>query len=130
MRGTAGLLAFGVLAFTAPRAEAIVQCPDRRGIYVPVSGQPHELKFTGSTGTLTLRNGRARLTYAFALTHSNGFARTHIVVNGKDAPSSVVSGYNPDFTGYRGDGSASYLILPDLSVSFYYWEPFRSRPNA
>ena len=88
-----------------------------------------ELAFTGEKGTLTLAKGRTRAAFSFTITQSNGFSRTYLAVSGKDAPSSVLMSFNPDFTPYRGDGSAPYLVTPDLAVGFYYWEPFRSRPD-
>ena len=111
------------------RAAGPVQCAEGKGVYQAVTGPAHEMTFAGDKGTLALMNGRTRLVYPFAVTQSNGFSRTSIVVAGKDAPSSVAMSYNPDFTPYRGDGSAAYLVTPDLPVGFYYWEAFRSRPN-
>ncbi|KTS10789.1 hypothetical protein SB2_12015 [Methylobacterium radiotolerans] len=89
----------------------------------------HELVFSGEKGTLTLSKGRARASFPFTVTSTNGFARTNIELPGKGAPSSVIMSFNPDFTPYRGEGSAPYLVTPDLPVSFYYWEPFRSRAD-
>lgn len=106
-----------------------VQCPEGRGIYQAVTASSHELAFAGEKGTLTLTKGRSRASFPFVVTTTNGFSRTNIELPGKDAPTSVLMSFNPDFTPYRGDGSAPYLVTPDLPVSLYYWDPFRSRPD-
>ena len=120
-------LAIG-LASTA-HAAAQVQCPDGRGVYQAVSAPSQELAFAGEKGTLTVAKGRARASFPFTITQSNGFSRTHLEVAGRDAPSTTVMTLNPDFTPYRGDGSAPYIMTPDLPVGFYYWDPFRSRAD-
>lgn len=124
-----GLGLAAALATTASRA-APVQCPEGQGVYRAVSGPPHELIFQGTKGVLALAKGLSRVRYPFEVTASNGFSRTYVTVPGKGAPSSVAMGFNPDFTAYRGEGSASYLVTPDLPVGFHYWEPFRSRADA
>ncbi|MBE7200298.1 MAG: hypothetical protein INR70_21175 [Parafilimonas terrae] len=110
-------------------AAGSVQCPEGRGIYQAVAAPSHEMAFAGEKGTLTLTKGRAHVSLPFTLTSTNGFARTNIEFTGKDAPTSVLMSFNPDFTPYRGEVSAPYLVTPDLPASFYYWEPFRSRAD-
>jgi hypothetical protein len=123
-------LAFaGALVASPGLAVGPAQCPEGRGIYQAVMTPSHEMAFAGEKGTLTLTKGRTRVSFSFAVTSTNGFSRTNIELPGKDAPTSVLMSFNPDFTPYRGEGSAPYLVTPDLPVSFYYWEPFRSRPD-
>lgn len=126
--GRAIILAVAGAVLAAPcHAAGPVQCPEGRGVYQAVMTSSHELAFAGEKGTLTLTKGRTRASFPFTVTSTNGFSRTNIELPGKDAPTSVLMSFNSDFTPYRGDGSAPYLVTPDLPVSFYYWEPFRSR---
>lgn len=114
---------FPLCAWSAP-----IQCPDGQGIYKGVAAPTNELIFSSDQkGTLKLAKGRVRAAYPFTVTHSNGFSRVHIIVSGKDAPTSVAMSFNPDFTPYLGQASAPYLVTPDLPVGFHYWDPFRSR---
>lgn len=126
---TSALAVAAALIANPCRAAGPAQCPEGRGIYQAVAVPSYELVFSGEKGVLTLAKGRARASFPFTLTSSNGFSRTSLTLPGKDAPSSVVMSFNPDFTPYRGEGSAPYLVTPDLPVSFYYWEPFHSRPD-
>ena len=119
----------GLVIARPSHAAGSVQCPEGRGIYQAVTTSSHELAFAGEKGTLTLTKGRTRASFPFVVTTTNGFSRTNIELQGKDAPASVLMGFNPDFTSYRGDGSAPYLVTPDLPVSFYYWDPFRTRSD-
>ncbi|MDE3744430.1 hypothetical protein [Methylobacterium radiotolerans] len=117
------------LIASACHAAGAVECSAGRGIYQAVASPSHEMVFSEENGSLTLTKGRARVSFPFVVTNTNGFARTNIEFKGKDAPTSVLMSFNPDFTPYRGEGPAPYLVTPDLPVSFYYWEPFRSRPD-
>lgn len=111
-------------------AAAAAECPAGRGIYQGVAKPSHQLMFTGDdAGTLTLSGPKGRLAYKFRTTSSNGFSRDYVVLDGRNAPDSVLVYLDPDFRPPRGRGSAPFLVTPDLAVKFYYWEPFRARAD-
>ena len=115
-----------LITFALP-AHAI-ECPNGLGIYRGTSETTHELRFTTATsGVLTLSKGKAKAVHSFTLTYSNGLARAYIAVSGKDAPNSVVMEFAPDFTASKTQGSAPFLVTPDLTAGFYHWPEFRSR---
>ncbi|TXM76593.1 hypothetical protein FV218_06500 [Methylobacterium sp. WL69] len=105
-----------------------VECPDRLGIYRGTTTTTNEIRFTTEAGgTIILSKGKARAVYPFTLTCSNGLARTYITVSGKDAPNSLMMEFGPDFAASKVQGSAPFMITPELAAGFYYWDAFQSR---
>ncbi|WP_244030646.1 hypothetical protein [Methylobacterium sp. E-016] len=115
-------------AAIAGTPSSALECPNGSGVYRGTTTTTHELRFAGQDGGfLILSKGKARAVYPFTLTYSNGLARTYLVVTGKDAPSSVMMEFGPDFAPSKEKGSAPFIVTPELTAGFYYWDAFRSR---
>lgn len=117
-----------VAVVIAGTPSSALECPNGLSTYRGTTTATHELRFAGQDGgTLILAKGKARAVYPFTLTYSNGLARTYLAVTGKDAPSSVIMEFGPDFAPSKEKGLAPFIVTPELTAGFYYWDAFRSR---
>jgi hypothetical protein len=129
------IVTIGITGLASP-VMAETQCPFRTGIYRNVLNPQHEIAFDSrDRGSITLKAGQTKLTFKVAQWASNGFSRVHIGIgptlqkaqSNKSTASSVVVHMSPDFSPYRGEGEAPYLVIPELAVGLYYSEGFRDR---
>jgi hypothetical protein len=129
------LATIGITMLASP-VMSETQCPFGTGIYRNVLNPQHEIAFDSrDSGSITLKAGQAKITFKVVQWASNGFSRVHIGIGptlqkaqgNKSTASSVVVHMSPDFSPYRGEGEAPYLVIPELAVGLYYSEGFRDR---